>query len=317
GRIDEGGALRAGPHSAVAAPGPAAYDLGGVEPTVTDAHVVLGHVPEGEWSGGVRISGERARSAMQMLATRLGVSLHRASHALINTADATMARALRRISVERGVDPRSATLVAFGGGGPLHACGLAEQLGMTRVLVPPFAGVLSAVGLALAAERREGLSSFLVPCEQLVRDQLSGAIESLASELREADGASLETRAWVRARYVGQGYALEVPVNADDAGVSITSKFAMLHEQRVGFTLDREVECVSLRVSLNGTPWPVTFSRPARDGELPDHLDDGRAMERVFDGPHTVRLPDATMHVRAGWTARSLATGGWMMEFVQ
>lgn len=314
GWIDEGGALRAGPHSAGAVPGPAAYDRGGVEPTVTDAHVVLGHIPEGEWSGGVRISGERARSAIQMLATRLGVSSHRAAHALINTADATMARALRRVSVERGVDPRAATLVAFGGGGPLHACGLAEQLGMTRILVPPFAGVLSAVGLALAPERRDGLTSFLVQCQSLGSHPVESAIAELTASLRANEGAALEARSWARARYVGQGYELEVPLSAGDDGASIARKLAGVHEQRLGFVLERDVECVSLRVSLAGERWPVQFARAARDGELPNDVDDGRAMDRAIVGPFTMRLPDATMLVKHGWTARALAIGGWMLE---
>ena len=315
GWIDEGGALRAGPHSAGAVPGPAAYDRGGVEATVTDAHVVLGHVPEGLWSGGVRISGERARSAIQMLATRLGVSPHRAAQGLVNTADATMARALRRVSVERGVDPRAATLVAFGGGGPLHACGLAEQLGMTRILVPPFAGVLSAVGLALAPERREGLASFLVHCDSLQESSLSAALTNLIDGLRAHDGEALEARSWARARYVGQGYELEVPVSAVDTGADIAARFGAMHNQRVGFVLDRAVECVSLRVSLVGARWPVTFARTAASGsELPPDVDDGRVMDRAIHGPFTVRLTDATMHVKEGWTARALPIGGWMLE---
>ncbi|MEO7361591.1 MAG: hydantoinase/oxoprolinase family protein [Gemmatimonadaceae bacterium] len=315
GWIDEGGALRAGPHSAGAVPGPAAYDRGGVEATVTDAHVVLGHIPEGLWSGGVRISGVRARSAIQMLATRLGVSPHRAAQGLVNTADATMARALRRVSVERGVDPRAATLVAFGGGGPLHACGLAEQLGMTRVLVPPFAGVLSAVGLALAPERREGLASFLVQCDSLVPSTLSAALATLTDGLRASDDALLEPRSWVRARYVGQGYELEVPVSSTDSGSDISARFSSMHNQRVGFVLDRAVECVSLRANLVGARWPVMFARTRDAGsELAQDVDDGRMMKRTIAGPFTVRLPDATMHVQSGWTARALAIGGWMLE---
>ena len=316
GWIDEGGALRAGPHSAGADPGPAAYDRGGVEATVTDAHVVLGHIPEGVWSGGVHISGVRARSAIQMLATRLGVAPHRAAEGLVNTADATMARALRRVSVERGVDPRAATLVAFGGGGPLHACGLAEQLGMTRILVPPFAGVLSAVGLALAPERREGLASFLVHCDALKTPALAAALATLIDGLRAGAGESLEPRSWVRARYVGQGYELEVPVTSIDSGLDIAARFSAMHNQRVGFELDRAVECVSLRASLVGPRWPVTFARKRGDGgELAQDVDDGRLLERSIAGPFTVRLPDATMHIKSGWTARALPIGGWMLEF--
>lgn len=316
GWIDEGGALRAGPHSAGADPGPAAYGRGGVEATVTDAHVVLGHVPEGEWSGGVRIDGERARSAIQMLATRLGVPPHRAAQALIATADATMARALRRVSVERGVDPRSAVLIAFGGGGPLHACGLAEQLAMTRVLVPPFAGVLSAVGLALAPERREGLASLMCPAALLTRDALQREVNQLVTQLAGVDGRTLESRAWVRARYVGQGYELDVPVDDTTDGGALASRFAELHARRMGFTLDRDVECVSLRVALVGRGWPAVFARHPRAGEPPRSLDDGGTLDRTIVGPFTVRLPDATMRVAQGWNATALAMGGWMLEQV-
>ena len=221
------------------------------------------------------------------------------------------------LSVERGVDPRAATLVAFGGGGPLHACGLAEQLGMTRILVPPFAGVLSAVGLALAPERRDGLSSFLMQCQSLTANTAESVVSALTATLRAHDGDALEARSWARARYVGQGYELEVPLAVGDDGATIAQKFASVHEQRLGFVLERGVECVSLRVSLAGQRWPVQFARVARDGELANDVDDGRAMDRTIAGPFTVRLPDATMHIKDGWTARALAIGGWMLEASQ
>ncbi|MEP6780150.1 MAG: hydantoinase/oxoprolinase family protein, partial [Gemmatimonadaceae bacterium] len=275
GWIDEGGALRAGPHSAGAVPGPAAYGRGGIEATVTDAHVVLGNVPEGEWSGGVHIDGERARSAVQLLAARLGVSLDRAAQGLISTADATMARALRRVSVERGVDPRSATLVAFGGGGPLHACGLAELLAMTRILIPPHAGVLSAIGLALAPERREGLASLLIQCDALSAGELTRTLHSQIADVRGDDGEKLSARSWVRARYVGQGYELEIAVADGDDGTAIAKRFVDAHTKRMGFALARGVECVSLRVALVGEAWPARFSRVHKDGILPNDVDDG------------------------------------------
>ena len=314
GWIDEGGALRAGPHSAGAVPGPAAYGRGGVEATVTDAHVVLGNVSEGEWSGGVRIDGARARSAVQMLAVRLGVSLNRAAQGLISTADATMARALRRVSVERGVDPRSATLVAFGGGGPLHACGLAELLAMTRILVPPHAGVLSAIGLALAPERREGLASLLIQCDELSSAELARTLHAQIADVRGDDGDTLSARSWVRARYVGQGYELEIAVVEGDGGSEIAQHFGEAHQKRMGFTLDRAVECVSLRVALVGIAWPARFARVHKSGPLANDVDDGRAMERTVVGPFTVRLSDATMRVNDGWTARALPIGGWLLE---
>ena len=311
--LDDGGALRAGPHSAGAMPGPAAYDRGGEQPTVTDAHVVLGTIAAGEWSGGVRISREKAVAALARVATPLGVSIERAAEAIIATADATMARALRRVSVERGVDPRGIPLIAFGGGGPLHACGLAERLGMRQVIVPPHAGVLSAVGLALAPERRERLTSCVVEADAWSDVSMAAVLERAARELA-AGATNLEPRWWLRARYVGQGYELDVPVAPGEAVAEVVRRFEARHEGRTGFTLDRPVEFISARTTLSSTPWPVHFVRPDRQGAIPMDLDDGRAMSRTLQGPCVVRLPDATMRVTPGWTARALETGGWMLE---
>ena len=314
--LDDGGALRTGPMSAGASPGPAAYGRGGVRPTVTDAHVVLGTIAPGEWSGGVTISLEWARAAVDTIAMPLGVSMERAAEAIIATADATMARALRRVSVERGVDPRDVPLIAFGGGGPLHACGLAERLGMTQVIVPPHAGVLSAVGLALAPERRESLVSVMQRADAMSSASLGALLEREAHALR-ADGdeaVSLEVRWWLRARYEGQGYELDIVVQPGDTPAAVAERFVVRHEERAGFVLNRPVEFISARTTLSSAPWPVHFARPTRDGALADDVDDGRAMARVVEGPAVVRLPDATMRIAQGWTARSLDIGGWMLE---
>ncbi|MEQ1691339.1 MAG: hydantoinase/oxoprolinase family protein, partial [Gemmatimonas sp.] len=314
GWIDAGGALRAGPESAGAVPGPAAYGRGGLRPTVTDAHVVLGHIAEGTWSGGVTISAARAQEALTHLATPLQVSIARAADALIATADATMARALRRVSVERGVDPRDAVLIAFGGGGPLHACGLAERLGMRRIVIPPHAGVLSAIGLAIAPERREGVASFVTPATAIDSSLLAARLMVEAQRLGATDRDTTSARWWIRTRYEGQGYELDVPVTPGDTGGALAARFVERHVARTGFALDRGVECISLRTSVGGAPWPVSFGRPLRDGVLPDDEDDGRAMTRTLHGSCVVRLADATMHVAAGWVAQALPIGGWMME---
>jgi N-methylhydantoinase A/oxoprolinase/acetone carboxylase beta subunit len=314
--LDDGGALRTGPMSAGASPGPAAYGRGGERPTVTDAHVVLGTIAPGEWSGGVHISLERARVAVDTIAAPLGVSLERAADAIIATADATMARALRRVSVERGVDPRDVPLIAFGGGGPLHACGLAERLGMTQVIVPPHAGVLSAVGLALAPERRESLVSVMQRADAMSADALAALLQQEADALRldGDDASSLEVRWWLRTRYEGQGYELDIMAQPGDSPTAVADRFVVRHEQRAGFVLDRPVEFISARTTLSSAPWPVHFARPVRNGSLAPDVDDGRAMARVLQGPAVVRLPDATMRIAPGWTARSLETGGWMLE---
>lgn len=317
GWIDAGGALRAGPESAGASPGPAAYGLGGTRPTITDAHVVLGHIAEGTWSAGVTISAARAREAIAHLATPLGVSVERAAAALIATADATMARALRRLSVERGIDPRDAALIAFGGGGPLHACGLAERLGMRRIVVPPHAGVLSAVGLALAPERREGVGSLVSNTNALTAELLAARLTHEATMLGGAS-ANQQARWWVRTRYEGQGYELDVAVAPGDDGATIASRFVERHVQRTGFSLDRAVECISVRTAVGGEPWPVKFARAARTSANPEpadaFVDDGATMTRTIAGPAVIRLSDATLHVAAGWTARALPIGGWLLE---
>ena len=333
GWIDAGGALRAGPDSAGASPGPAAYGRGGTRPTITDAHVVLEHIATGEWSGGVHISATHAREAIGLVARPLGVSIERAAEALIATADATMARALRRVSVERGVDPRDATLIAFGGGGPLHACGLADRLGMSRIVIPPHAGVLSAVGLAIAPVRRERVVSLVAPASELGVERLRVTLQAAAAAVHDAtEDASHDataeaardadteahTRFWVRARYVGQGYELDVPVEPGDSGDDIATRFCARHETRTGFVLDRAVECISVRATVGGAPWPWRPARAERasDGsqpEPPQHHDDGLAMTRTVQGPMVVTLTDATLFVAPGWSATALPIGGWML----
>ena len=319
GWVDEAGALRAGPRSAGADPGPAAFGRGGTEATITDAHLLLGHLGAERMSGGVRLDATAAAGALDALAARLpdGVDAPRVARAMLAAADAAMARALRRVSVERGLDPRAMVLVAFGGGGPLHACGLAERLGMTRVLVPPFAGVLSAVGLAAAPERREALASVMRPADTLDQSTLQTLVDALA---RRA-GAGAERRTWVRARYAGQGHELEVPVQEGDDGGVLTARFTTLHMHRIGFTLPRAVEIVSARHAAS-TPGPAPrFARGSvasgstyrADGATVVYDMGGLTTARI-GGPATIVLPDATVLVPRGWTARALEIGGWMLE---
>jgi N-methylhydantoinase A len=297
--VDAGGALRVGPRSAGAHPGPAAFGRGGVEPTVTDAHVVLGHIETSRMSGGVTLDPAAAQRAVEALAQRLGAPIDRVARAMIAAVDAAMARALRRVSVERGIDPRRCALVAFGGGGPLHACALATQLGMSRILVPPHAGVLSALGLAMAAERRDVMRSVMKQADQLDRAILAAMCAELAG--RAGDGA--ERRWWAHARYVGQGHELDVPLTPDDDGAAVAARFATLHSTRAGFTLDRPVEIVSLRHAAFGA---------ARAANLGTSNSGGTA--EPLRGPAIVALPDATMRIDAGWTAVALPMGGYMVE---
>ena len=313
--VDDGGALRVGPRSAGASPGPAAFGRGGSLPTVTDAHVVLGNISASRLSGGVSLSFDAARRALEPLAQALDTTVERVAAAVIATVDATMARALRRVSVERGIDPRGCILVAFGGGGPLHGCGLAERIGVGRVLVPPFAGVLSALGLALAPERRDAMASVMRPLAALAAGDLRALLEPLAVR---GDGGRLgETRYWLRARYAGQGHELDVPATLADDVAALGAHFTELHSLRFGFTLERPVEIVSARCATSGSAQPLRLSRDAgtRLGwDAANPRDTGGPLDVELAGPATIVLPDATLLVSAGWVARTLALGGWVLE---
>jgi N-methylhydantoinase A len=313
GWIDDGGALRVGPRSAGASPGPAAFGRGGVQPTVTDAHVVLGHITAAALSGGVSLHADAAHQAIGTLAEQLGVTPDRVARAMIDIADASVARALRRVSVERGVDPRDCVLVPFGGGGPLHCCGLAEQLGMRRIFVPPHAGVLSALGLAITPERRERMISMLARADALDAPTLTAALERAAHGV--ADGERWD-RCWVaRVRYVGQGHELDVPARPGDDGAAVARRFAALHASRNGFTLDAPVEMIGLRHVASGSAHPVRFARGSRSEWGATHMaDDGGDFEARLRGPAVVALPGATLRIAPGWVGAPHATGGWMLE---
>ena len=312
--VDDGGALRVGPRSAGAHPGPVAFGRGGTQPTVTDAHLTLGTIHAARFDAGVQLQAGAARTAIGVLAARLGASPERTAEAIIAVADAEMARALRRVSVERGIDPRQCVLVAFGGGGPLHGCNLAERLGMRRVLVPPFAGVLSALGLAVAAERREAIASVMQRAGALDAAAIARHVATLTDRVL-APERDARRQTWARARYAGQGHELEVPVADADDGARLAERFAGLHHARTGFTLDAEVEVVSMRHSATGKARDVTLRRHGAGHWSPEaRHDDGSAFEATQRGAASIALPDATLFVAAGWVARALPIGGWLLE---
>jgi N-methylhydantoinase A len=247
---DAGGALRVGPRSAGAQPGPACYGRGGTEPTVTDANLLLGRLPE-RLAGGVELDRAAAERALD------GID----PAAVIAVVNAEMLRALRVVSVERGHDPGGFALVAFGGAGPLHACELAEELGMRTVLVPEAAGVLSALGLVASDERRDTVRSYLAPLAE-------------EGELPREGEADL--------RYAGQSFELTVPLQED-----LAAAFQRAHEAQYGFAEpDREIELVAVRTA---------DVRSGRELELPTTL----ATE--VTGPDVVELPGSTCFVPPGW----------------
>ena len=308
--VDDGGALQVGPHSAGVVPGPVAFNRGGTQPTVTDAHVALKRIAESRMSGGVSLDIEGARESVKTLARKLGDTEARTAQAIIATADATMARALRRVSVERGIDPRTCTLIAFGGGGPLHACGLADMLGIERVLVPPHAGVLSALGLAMTPERRETMKSVMQRVDEWddrerrsQLDELSARASLRAESARPQAGARPRAGKWfARMRYAGQGHELDVPLTPQQSRDAVGAAFAALHKRRYGFNLPYPAEVVSLRHVAEGVGRPVKLER------------ESKPPARRLVGPKSLALQDATLFVAKGWSGRLLASGAWHLE---
>ncbi len=248
--IDPGGALRVGPRSAGADPGPACYGRGGTDFTVTDANLLLGRLhPEHFLGGAAAIDAGAAAAAGAPLARRLGMSLEQLAEGVVRIADTRMEGALRVISVERGFDPREFTLVCFGGAGGMHAAGLAEAMGIRTVVVPPAPGALSAHGMLLADAVRDFSRSVLRPVAALERDALEAFFAEL--EQRAADDellrASPEPATLLRAldlRYRGQGYELTVPY-----GERFVDAFHRAHAERYGYAdPDRPVELVAVRL---------------------------------------------------------------------
>ncbi|MEM1349751.1 MAG: hydantoinase/oxoprolinase family protein, partial [Myxococcota bacterium] len=250
--LDDGGALRVGPRSAGAAPGPAAYGLGGVEPTVTDAHVVLGRLrPDAFLGGAISLDLDAARRALGRLTRPLSMSVEEVAAGILDVADAAMERALKVISLERGFDPRDFTLVSFGGAGGLHACRLARALEVCTVLVPRHPGLLSAWGMLRAARARDLAQTFVVRAERArsedvarVRDQLVARARGMFEE--SALGFSFS----VALRYAGQSFSLKVPVawGVDSEDVSLPLQaFHERHEELYGWAIaERAVEIVEV-----------------------------------------------------------------------
>ncbi len=254
--VDAGGLLQVGPQSAGADPGPVCYGRGGREPTVTDANLVLGRLrPDAFLGGALRLDVTAAREALTRLAAALETEIEEAALGVVRVANEHMARALRVMSVQRGVDPRRLTLVSFGGAGGLHVCALAEELGMGTALVPLHAGVLSALGMLVAPRERQlsrTLNRSLAEC--------SGAdVERVFAELAErgtaeltAEGVAAEQLVAERRldlRYRGQSYSLGVPWRGHAESAQL---FHDLHERRYGHQLALPVELVNVRLALRG-----------------------------------------------------------------
>lgn len=256
-------ALRVGPQSAGAAPGPAAYAKGGKEPTVTDANVVLGYLPsDAKLGGDMEISRDLAVEAVKTIADALSISLEDAAEGVIKIVNENMCGALRLVSVEQGYDPRDFALIGFGGAGPLHANALAQLINSWPVIIPPGPGVLCAYGDATTRLRNEASQTYVTS----VSDTSNAEIQRMLTDLEETAAEDLTKEGVVRSeqevfyqidiRYKGQGMKLTVDVSPEDfrrEGLTgITSRFDTEHEQLFTFALDAEHELVGLRAVVQG-----------------------------------------------------------------
>src|SRR2546422_830725 len=255
-RVDEGGALKVGPESAGAVPGPACYGRGGARPTVTDACLVLGWLDAASpLADEVRLDPSAAARAVTSLGDTAGHDAAAIAAGIVAVAAAVMARALRRVSVARGLDPRRMALVPFGGAGPLFGCALADALGVRRIVIPPHPGVLSALGLAAAAERVDLFASYHRELDRLQPSDLDGAFGPL---LREGSKQLPEGALWRYAdcRFAGQGYEVTVPVTTNHPR-QIRDTFLAAHHARFGHSGGGSVELVTLRVvAVREAPLP-------------------------------------------------------------
>jgi N-methylhydantoinase A len=329
--VDAGGALRVGPRSAGADPGPAAYGRGGTEPTVTDANLYLGYLPDGaELGGEVRLDRGRAEAALRRVGARIGLDGEETARGIIRVADAEMIRALRVISIERGLDPRELTLVAFGGAGGLHACSLAEELDIGRILVPLAAGVLSALGLAISDIRRDQVHPLLAELGSVDATAVETCFAGLEANARAQFGGAADLRCGRLADLRYQGQSFELTVDATDLA-ELTGHFHAEHERRYGYRMEDEmVELVNLRlVATVPSERPDLHEAQGRGGGPKSRrragFDDGWQEVDVYDrtdlgvgselwGPAVVESAESTLLVRPGWRAAVDRVGALELE---
>jgi N-methylhydantoinase A len=338
---DAGGALRVGPESAGAVPGPACYGRGGERATVTDANLVLGRLlDDAELAGGVRLDREAAERVVGALARELGLELVACAEGIVRVAESEMGRALAVMTVERGIDPRRFALMPFGGAGPLHAVAMAQELGIERVLCPRACGVLSALGLAAAAPRRDASSTVMLTGRSLTAENLARELDRLVERVRtELDGPAERIGVRYELRYRGQSFELTVDGDVEledglDGGVVLVSNvsaagkrapldtarlreaFEDAHEQHYGYRDEQaEVELVNVRVSVWGARPALQLSGAAGESPARDTtrvVFDGETVEAVLwrgelpvetllSGPALCAMPDSTLLVPPGW----------------
>ena len=335
--VDAGGSLRVGPQSAGADPGPAAYGRGGTEPTVTDANLLLGRLdPHAKLAGSLTVDPSLATAAVTDLSVPLGITNEEVALGVVTVVEAHMARAIRSVSVEEGADPRQATLVAFGGAGGLHATALARSLDMRGVLIPPYAGVFSALGLLLAPPRSDAGRTVLLA--EADYDRLGPAMtdvgEQAALALRQISDGEPTIRYRIDMRYHGQSHETVIDADPGIAWRRLADRFHSVHRFRNGFARPGDdVEVVTVRAEATLQPsftWaalpPIVPAGNPRRGARVVLTSDGQEEAEIWwrpgiepeteiVGPAVVEEPESTTFIGAGERAVVHETGvlevGW------
>ena len=317
GWADPGGALRVGPRSAGAQPGPAAYRHGGTEPTVTDANIVAGIIPSDLAMGGsVNLDADAAFQAVELLANSLELSVAATASGMLEIVDSHMEHALRSVSVEEGADPREAVLVAFGGAGGLHATRLARRLGIKTVLIPPLSGVFSALGLLMSELRADAARTVMV---EDGGQRLSAEIERVSTEASQRfveifGFREVSKRITADVRYAGQSHELEIEPGRSWS--EVRDRFESTHLQMFGFTRPGEpTEVVNVRATASGESSLSWSDLPGISSDVEPVVRDGvwdrRHLPPGFqiDGPATITEANSAVLIEEGNRLNVLADG--------
>lgn len=305
GWVDQGGSINVGPKSSGADPGPACYDRGGTEPTVTDANLLTGRLNPDYFLGGeMDLDVDRAQEALEPIADEFGTSVREAAHGILRVVNSNMSHALKQVSLRRGYDPREFVLVASGGAGGLHAATLGRELGVKEVIVPRAPGQFSAWGMLLTDLRRDYVRTLVRPFDAGATDDLDDAFETLAERAREefaAEDVSTDEVAIERSvdlRYDGQEHTVQTPVQTEDGRLTADAiertieAFHRRHEQAYNFRLEDPVELVNLRLTATADAPKPTIDVLERDGRPSDARKARRSVDFGVEGSHETAVYD-------------------------
>jgi N-methylhydantoinase A len=333
--VDEGGSLRVGPRSSGAEPGPACYGHGGLEPAVTDANVALGRInPGGMLAGSLPIQSSEAVAALGRVGERLGLNVQQTARGVITVVEEIMAGAIRAVSIEQGADPREGALVAFGGAGGLHATALARSLDMAGVVIPPFSGIFSAVGLLLSPPRADAAHSIMLADGARLDAEIAQVMRVADQRLVDGGAVPESTSGFADVRYRGQSHETTVPYEPGDGWSVLLDRFHQMHQERNGFArIGDPVEVVTVRAESVGSPllqWSdLPEVTPVGEVDLPGRsvvTETGEVHARVINrnglaagdevvGPAVIEETEATTYLAPGERAVVHESGALEVEW--